>query len=198
MVIRPFRGGDEASLYEVCRRTANSGEDATGHHDDPDLLGHVYIGPYLRLEPDFALVLADDDGSAGYVIGTPDTRDFEARCERSWWPPLRQQYPLESYDEGDRDFRLVRLLYAPHTPPDDVVAEHPAHLHIDLLPRAQGQGHGRRLMTALFDRFRAAGAGGVHLGVSRANQRAIAFYDRLGFAPVADTSAGAILMARRL
>jgi ribosomal protein S18 acetylase RimI-like enzyme len=197
-MIRPFRAGDEPALYEVCLRTAASGEDATGHYDDPDLLGHVYVGPYLRLEPGFARVLADDDGPAGYVIGTPDTRAFEARCEHVWWPPLRRQYPPESYDEGNRDYRLVRLLYTPHTPPDDVVAEHPAHLHIDLLPRAQGQGHGRRLMTALLDRFRAAGAAGVHLGVSRANPRAIAFYDKLGFAPVADTSTGGILMARRL
>ena len=76
------------------------------------------------------------------------------------------------------------------------MAGYPAHLHIDLLPRAQGQGHGRRLMTAMFDRLTAAGASGVHLGVRRTNTRAIAFYEKLGFTPTPDDLG--ILMTRRL
>ena len=50
--------------------------------------------------------------------------------------------------------------------PTPVVARYPSHLHIDLLPRAQGQGHGRLLIESLLDLLRAEGSGGVHLGVS--------------------------------
>lgn len=195
-MIRPARPGDEPALYDVCLRTGAAGEDATGLFDDPDLLGHIYVGPYLRLEPDFALVVADDDGAAGYVLGTPDTRGFEARCEEAWWLPLRRRYPLEAYPDDDRDGRLVRQLHTPRRQSDDVVASYPAHLHIDLLPRVQGQGHGRRLMTAMFDRLTAAGATGLHLGVRRTNTRAIAFYEKLGFTPTPDDLG--ILMTRQL
>ena len=53
-----------------------------------------------------------------------------------------------------------------------MVARYPSHLHIDLLPRGQGQGHGRLLIESLLDLLRAGGSGGVHLGVSPTNLRA--------------------------
>jgi ribosomal protein S18 acetylase RimI-like enzyme len=65
--------------------------------------------------------------------------------------------------------------------PDDVVAEHPAHLHVDLLPRLQGRGLGRVVMTAMFAVLATDGATGVHLGVGPGNTRALGFYERLGF-----------------
>jgi ribosomal protein S18 acetylase RimI-like enzyme len=63
----------------------------------------------------------------------------------------------------------------------EVVAGHPAHLHIDMLPRLQGRGLGRSLLDHLFAGLRSAGADAVHLGVSPENTNAIAFYERLGF-----------------
>ena len=59
--------------------------------------------------------------------------------------------------------------------------DYPAHLHIDLLPSAQGQGWGRALMDRFLAQLRAAGVAGVHLGVATVNLRAVAFYARLGF-----------------
>ena len=58
---------------------------------------------------------------------------------------------------------------------------YPAHLHIDLLPEAQGFGWGRRLIHAQLDRLAAAGVGGVHLGMAPENARALGFYTHLGF-----------------
>ena len=76
---------------------------------------------------------------------------------------------------------LVALLHHTMRAEDAIVATHPAHLHIDLLPRLQGTGVGRRLMATMHDACRARGAGGVHLGVSHQNQRAIGFYRHLGY-----------------
>ena len=61
-----------------------------------------------------------------------------------------------------------------------MLAEHPAHLHIDLLPRLQGQGWGRRLLTEVLDGLAQVGAAGVHLGVDEENTGAQAFYERRG------------------
>ncbi len=72
-----------------------------------------------------------------------------------------------------------------HHPPgadDAIVAEYPSHLHIDLLPAAQGRGAGRRLVQRLATSLHDAGSSGIHLGVSSRNHRAIGFYRRLGFA----------------
>jgi GNAT superfamily N-acetyltransferase len=195
--IRRYREGERQALYEICLLTGDSGEDATGQYRDPDLLAEVYVGPYLRFAPEHALVGVDDDGVAGYVLGVPDTVAFEAECERSWWPALREKYPTDAFGEDTPDWRIVRLIHNPPTASPDVVERYPAHLHIDLLPRLQGHGEGRRLLTALLDGLASAGAAGVHLGVSRQNERAVGFYRRMGFTDVQAYS-HSLVMARPL
>ena len=121
-------------------------------------------------------------GVGGYVLGALDSTAFDARLEAEWWPALRRRYPPAAGAAADTpDGRLVRMIHQPHPRDPDVVAAHPSHLHIDLVPRCQGQGHGARLMATLLDALRAAGSPGVHLGVATRNERAIGFYRHLGF-----------------
>lgn len=195
--IRKYQPGEEQVLYDICLRTGDSGTDASALYQDPALLGEVYVGPYLRFAPEHALVGVDADGVAGYVLGVADTVTFEETCERLWWPPLRARYPLDLFPSDSPDGRIARLIHNPPLASPDVVERYPAHLHIDLLPRLQGQGEGRRLLTALLDGLAAAGAPGVHLGVATANQRAIGFYRRMGFTEV-ETYTHSLIMARVL
>lgn len=183
--VRPARLEDAAELYRVCLRTGDAGGDATDRYRDGRLLGDVYVGPYLALAPELAFVLAGpDDEPLGYVLGVADTAAFEAACERHWWPALRRRHPLGSVPAGSPDAALVGLLHRPARAPADVLVHHPAHLHVDLLPAAQGQGHGRRLLEHLFEALRARGVPGVHVGVDPRNHRALAVYRHLGFRPV--------------
>jgi ribosomal protein S18 acetylase RimI-like enzyme len=182
--VRPYRPEDLDALYRVCLETGDAGGDATALHDDPDLLGHVYVGAYARFEPDLAFVLEDDRGVGGYVLGARDTAAFDARLEDEWWRPLRRRYPLPATGT-EHDAFLVHLIHAPHRRRGPLLDTHPSHLHIDLVERCQGAGHGRRLMDALLDALRAAGSPGVHLGVSTRNERAIGFYRHLGFEELA-------------
>jgi ribosomal protein S18 acetylase RimI-like enzyme len=181
--VRPYHPADLDALYRVCLETGDAGGDATALHDDPTLLGHVYAAPYALFEPELAFVLEDAAGVGGYVLGALDTTAFDARLEQEWWPALRSRYPLPPGDAADNpDGRLVRMIHRHHPSDPEVVATHPSHLHIDLVARCQGQGHGARLMTTLLDALRAAGSRGVHLGVSTRNKRAVGFYRHLGFA----------------
>lgn len=182
--IRAFRPEDERALYDICLRTGDSGEDATGRYGDPDLLGAVYVGPYLRLAPSLAFVGEDGEGVAGYVLGVADTRAYEEASEREWWPMVRSSYGPSVFPQDSPEGRLVGLIHDPPTADEDVVERYPAHLHIDLLPRLQGRGYGRRLLETLFDALSAEGVGGVHLGVGLVNTRAIGFYERIGFTVV--------------
>lgn len=193
--IRAYRPGDERVLYDICLRTGDSGGDASDIYADPELLGAVYVGPYLRFAPEHALVGVDGGGVAGYVLGVADTVVFEEWCEREWWPALREKYATYSTDTPDG--RIANMIHRPPRAEADVVERYPAHLHIDLLPRLQGKGDGRRLLTALLDGLAAAGAHGVHLGVGRANERAVGFYRRMGFTEV-HTYPHSLIMARIL
>lgn len=188
MEVRGLRPDDGPALYQICLRTGDSGRDATRRYADPRLLGHVYVGPYLALAAQLALVLDRGDGvPAGYALGARDSAEFAAWCEERWWPPLRRCYPdparipprLRSPDQ-----RLAALVH--HPPPVPVLAARfPSHLHVDLLPEAQGRGHGRALIRRLLAELAGAGSTGVHLGVDPANQRAAGFYRRVGFHEVA-------------
>lgn len=194
MCIRPASPGDRDRLYEVCLRTGASGQDATASFADPSLLGHVYVGPYLALEPDLAFVLDLDGEVNGYVLGARDTARFERRCEQEWWPSLRERYPDPPADRSwTEDERMCHLIHHPVPTDPAVAADYPAHLHIDLLPGAQRSGHGRRLVEHLLSRLRTIGVRGVHLGVAAENERAIGFYRHLGMQPVRQES-GTLLL----
>jgi GNAT superfamily N-acetyltransferase len=80
-------------------------------------------------------------------------------------------------------------------------AQYPSHLHIDLLPRAQGRGLGRAMMGLMLDLLRQRGSPGAHLGVSLPNVSAQAFYRKLGFQPliqVGEGEAGCLYLGYRL
>ncbi len=187
--IRPFHPVDIPALYRVCLLTGDAGGDATALYRDPDLLGHLYVGPYPAADPSLTFVVHDDDGVAGYLVGTADTLAFDAWCERHWWPALRERYPMGP-DDGSSDRTLVGQI---HTPAGDPPPPgYPAHLHIDLLPRLQRQGWGRRLIEAFADALRERGVPGAHLGVDPRNANARAFYARLGF--VADDDPDRLLL----
>lgn len=186
MQVRPFRGEDTDAVYDVCLRTGASGADATGQAD-VTLFGDVWAGPYLAVAPHLAYIAEDEQGVAGYVLGALDTRAFEAACEQSWWPPLRRRHeePTGSPATWTLPDRLAYLVHHPPQTPDDVLDGRPSHLHVNLLPRAQGQGHGATLTATVLTALSSAGSPGVHLGVDPTNVRAQRFYVRQGFAEIA-------------
>ena len=178
--IRPYHPSDLCALYRICLHTGAQGLDASTLYRDPELLGHCYVGPYAVLEPDLCLVLTRHGAPCGYVLGTRDTASFATRCEQEWFPVLRTRYPRPADDDCSGDARLMRLIHAGQPVHSDLAA-YPAHLHIDLLPVAQGQGWGRRLLCEFSGCLRAFAVPAVHLGVGSGNARAIRFYQRAGF-----------------
>lgn len=182
--IRPFRPGDESALSDICLRTADAGADGTGIFADDDLWGEVFVLPYVARHPEFAFVLESDDGRVvGYVVGTPDTRAFEDWFATEWWPRFADRWPRPEREETRQDGTLL-YAYGRRAGAEPYGDDHPAHLHIDLLPEMQGQGWGRRLIDALVVALRERGVTGLHLVASAQNTGALAFYTRLGFTPL--------------
>jgi GNAT superfamily N-acetyltransferase len=183
--IRAYRPADRDALYDICVRTADAGEDARGRHSDDRLMGDLFAVSYAHLEPDLAFVL--DDGHArtvGYIVGTSDTPAFVKRYAAEWIPLVGDRYePLR-----EQDAEMVHLHHHPEHMLVPELADYPAHLHMNLLPAFQRQGHGRRLMHTFLAAARHAGAEKVYLGMLTANVKARAFYDRVGFTelPVKD------------
>jgi ribosomal protein S18 acetylase RimI-like enzyme len=183
-VIRPARSEDESAAYHVCLKTGDHGQDGEPYYrEDPDALGRIYVGPYLAFEPNHALILEDGDGVCGYALGAVDSRAFYALYESEWRQTLCARFPAPT---GDPSLwtRVQHAHWCYHHPDyfcPEPYAAYPSHVHIDLLPRAQGRGYGRRLLEGLLTALRERGSPGAHLGVSTRNPRAFGFYQRLGF-----------------
>ncbi len=193
-VIRPARPGDQPGAYYVCLKTGDHGKDGERfYEEDPDALGRIFVGPYLAYEPELSLILEDEEGICGYALGAFDSRSFFARYEAEWRPDLCARFPAPQGDAGY--WTRVQHVYSSYHQPDyfcpEPYAAYPSHLHIDLLPRAQGHGYGRRMLGQVMDNLRQRGSPGAHLGVSALNQSAFGFYQRLGFRELIRTGEGA-------
>lgn len=226
--IRRYRPDDLAAVYRICLLTGDSGGDASHLYDDPAALGHMYVGPYVTLEPDLAFVVEVSSGESGdgafadttfdsrvagdtvpgntvcgYVVGAFDTKVFHQAMLDSWLPPLQAALPDPDGDQTDwtASERLYHRLHHPGFEFDESLEPYPSHLHIDLLPRAQGRGFGRRLIERLLMELQGRGSPGVHLGVDAVNERALGFYRRLRFQELyrsSSPSRRSVLMVRSL
>ena len=182
--IRSYQPTDFEALYAICLVTGDAGRDATALYEDPELIGHIYAGPYGRLAPESCFVVEDDEGVAGYIVGALDTMAWRDLLEREWWPDLRARYADTSHiSEADRtpDEQLIAAIHHPQDAPDIVVASNPAHVHMNLLPRLQGKGMGSKLMQAWLAHAAEKEASSIHLGVSADNPGGAAFWAKQGF-----------------
>ena len=186
LAVRPYEARDLSAVYDICLRTGDSGGDATALYSDPDILGHLYAGPYVTLEPELAFMLTSQGGEGevvGYILGAFGTERFNERYRLEWLPPLQAKLPdpTGNPENWTLSERLYHRIHHPDLSKPVDLRTYPSHLHIDLLPRAQGQGWGRKLMETLLGELRRRGSAGVHLGLGVSNQRAFEFYKRVGF-----------------
>jgi ribosomal protein S18 acetylase RimI-like enzyme len=197
--IRRYRETDLAAVYDICARTADAGQDTRGKYRSDDLMGDLFAGPYVYLEPEVAFVLDGGDRAVGYIVGTPDTAAFARAYRDRWIPRLADRYRVPPQPPVSPDEQMLALHYRPERMLWPGLAQYPAHLHIDLLPAFQGAGYGRALMATFCDAVSKTGAAGVHVTVVADNVPAIGFYRRLGFEPLAVADPGPVVyLGRRL
>lgn len=196
MELRLFKPSDLPDIYEICLRTGDAGGDATESASDPRLLGDYFAAPYTVHDPSLCLVLEDEAGACGYILGTADTRPFLDWFNSTWLPLLRARHGGLRPRTGASDGWLIDRLQE-DVPVPACAGDYPAHLHIDLLPRAQGKGQGRRMFEAWNLIAASRGASGVHLGVASRNTGAILFYERVGMHRIPNDY-GATLFGLRL
>lgn len=198
--IRPAVQSDVPYLYDICLKTGNNGKDASHLFSDPWLIGQFYAAPYLFYDKSFCFIAEEEGIPLGYILSTETTIAFYEWLEKSWLPVLRNRYPLENIYEKSFSINEKNLISRIHSKISDVdeedlrlIAEYPAHLHIDLLPELQGKGCGRMLMETLFKHLKSCGCPGLHLGVSRENPGAVGFYSKIGFSILKESESSFVM-----
>lgn len=73
VTIRKALPSDEATILDICVRTADSGQDGSHLYTDPRLPGFVWALPYVRLCSENAFVLTKEGAVVGYCVAAAET-----------------------------------------------------------------------------------------------------------------------------
>ncbi|AHC16677.1 GNAT family N-acetyltransferase [Salinispira pacifica] len=195
-IIRPFHPADAPHLLDICLKTGDNGKDGTRLYSDPWFIGQLYVMPYITYDPDLCLVIVDQEVPKGYVLGASHTGNFYRWMEDFYLPPLRMHYPQTMRCSSDTEqFFLARLHSDKSAVP--VTREHPAHLHINLLPEIQGRGYGSELINQFIKQLRHMDVPGVYLHTGTNNSAAVRFYRKQGFS-ILEENRSSVKMGKRL
>lgn len=168
--IRPYKTTDRERVRMICHATATD----SAYVENPDLVAALYAEYYVDYEPDNAFILVNEaDEAIGYILCAEDYKVYVDTFKRKQLPKVRaisRKYGLQHR----LGFVMDRLNGR----------KYPAHLHIDLLPEAQRQGWGTKLIDTLLAHLREKGVKGVCLGVGGTNEGAIRFYQGYGFTEI--------------
>ena len=184
VLLRTAKVTDLPDLLRVCLETGDSGKDATHLHKLPELVGDIYVAPYVIHEPDLAYALLSDKRVVGYLLGVLDTRAFESILVDKYWPIAKAKYQKIDSELTPSDQELIKELYRQGFSDDSLIAKYPSHLHIDIVEAHQGAGYGKSMIAFLLEELKTAGSTGVHLHMSASNDRARGFYKKFGFVEV--------------
>ncbi|CAE6430204.1 unnamed protein product [Rhizoctonia solani] len=187
--VRPAIPADRHFISRICLLTGDAGRSAEGQHNYPELLGLVYAEPYVVVSPQFGFVIEDSESGdvIGYILGTPDTREFEKNTGKQWYKELRKKYPKDPYprDSTEADKHIINLIHEPETAPEEIISVSQAHIRIDTLPIAQGHGWGTRLIGKAVEYLREQGKDSLFVRiVDSKNAGARSFYLAIGFESV--------------
>jgi ribosomal protein S18 acetylase RimI-like enzyme len=182
--IRAYEPRDRAAVRSICFETGYMGDSIEWLWRDPEGFADLITRYYTDREPESTWVATRDGVVVGYLTGCVDTERTRGMAAREM---RRQVLRGALVRPGVAGFVWRAILDAVRDggAPEEVLFDPrwPAHLHIDLLPEGRGRGLGRRLMGCWFERLRARGARGVHLGTFAENTNAIRFFESCGFAP---------------
>lgn len=165
--IRELRKQDKEEVVQVC---ISAGSQEFRENDMlQSAMVEVFCNYYVEHETQDCFVAVNEkDHVIGYILCAPDYQRWVSKFSQAYLEnsvnPIVPHIGKES----------IRILEA-HS------EEYPAHLHIDLLPEAQGQGLGKKLLKKLIEHLSELEVKGLLLNVSLENEGAIRFYERFGF-----------------
>jgi ribosomal protein S18 acetylase RimI-like enzyme len=184
-IIRPYQASDRARVRHICFVTGYIGHPVEWQWRDAESFSNIFTSYYTDAEPESALVVEFDGEVRGYLLGCVDSR-------RAWNPgtvvgrqitrrgiafrPGTAGFVWRSVGDVIADVSRKRLPPTAFSDP-----RWPAHLHIDLLRDARGQGVGATLVRRWLDTLRQADIPGCYLETVAENTAAVAFFEAMGF-----------------
>ncbi len=179
--IRRYQPSDRSAVRQLTGDTAHFGDPVEHFFDAREVFLDAFTTYYTDVAYHY-LWVADDDGALiGYIMGCPDTHDYNAWYRVNIRRVARRAATLHYRGVFTRKSLGYLRRYLRLRVPYVDLAPYPAHLHINTRADWRGQGVGTALMKTYLDQLRSENVPGVHLETTSENRIAVAWYERLGF-----------------
>lgn len=171
-VIRKYKPSDKDRLRYICKET--TGEENKKNPALLDSIAVIFNDYFTEYEPDNIFVATDENDTAvGYVICSTDISLFRKKMMTEFSKRVKKTYPAS-----------LPMLYATVIAVYITPKKYRTHLHIDLLPEAQRQGLGTRLIDSLVSHLKEKGFRNVSVMTISKNSMGYKFYTKYGFRKV--------------
>jgi len=179
--IRRYQPSDRSAVRRLAGDTAHFGEPIERFFDAREVFLDAFATFYTDVSDNYLWVALDNGKLIGYLMGCPDTRDYDAwfrsNVKRVAWRAATLRYRGVFTRKSITYMRRYARLRVPNVD----LSPYPAHLHINTRADRRGSGVGNALMQAYLDQLRNENVSGVHLETSSENKIAVPWYERLGF-----------------
>ena len=181
IIVRRYEPRDRAVVREICCDTADHGEPVEHFFSDREVFADVLTRYYTDFAPTTTWVAEQDGRVVGYLTGCFATQQFLRTMATRIVPAAL----VKAVVRGSLWHRFVRLnLRLPTSQRRQLLANYPAHFHLNLRAGHRGHGTGRQLLEKFLEQARQAGVAGIHAGVSEENAAGRRFFERAGFVAV--------------
>ena len=181
--VRPYRPEDREAISRISCDTALLGQPIDSLLNDRTLVADSLVGYYVEFEPESTFVAEMDGQVIGYLTGCKDTHRYEQICARRILPRLLRRFFRRGHLFHPNGWRL--LIAVGKTAARwgrlrrSVVAEHPAHCHINLAAGSRHAGTGSALIEVFFNHLRSQKISGIH--IISATETGKSFFKKAGF-----------------
>lgn len=187
-LIQEAEDSDWSEIKKICAQTGQAGDPVES--DRSELYSEIWVGPYEAISDNYSvgLVCKNEDSVQGYLIGATDSKAFRTWKSILFDVPLFFKILFRRYPNNSDAQRFKRRLFKKEKSPEDsfaaedlkeVLVSYPAHLHMNFLPQARGQGWGQKIFQRFIEILKEQKVSGVHLFCGA---EARSFYLKCGFA----------------
>jgi ribosomal protein S18 acetylase RimI-like enzyme len=179
--IRRYQPADRSAVRQLAGDTAHFGDPIERFLDAREVFLDAFASFYTDIMGDYLWIAEEDGVLLGYIMGCPDTREYNAWYRRNVkkvaWRAATLRYRGVFTRKSLGYIRRYMRLRVPYID----LSPYPAHLNINTRADRRGSGIGNALMQTYLDQLRTENVPGVHLETSSENKIAAPWYERLGF-----------------
>lgn len=187
-ICRPYRPADRSAVRHICNETGHLGDPIDPYFSDRDLFADVHSLYYTDVESGASYVIEDEGEVIGYLLGCLDStkhgRWVAATLQRRILFKALAHADLIRPGTAPMAWRLIADWNREKPVFGETDEDHPAHLHINLLPSGRGRGLGGLLVSTYLERLISEGIPGLFLETTVENENAVAFFRSQGFVAV--------------